>query len=92
VLVRSWPPLETGRASARVDDGEPFELRPLGGGLWGHPLRGERWTKGIHALEARVTDAEGAEGTHRIRFMVDPTGRYTPIPAVHPVVTGTAFC
>ena len=81
-----------GRASARIDEGEPFDPRPLGDGLWGHPLRGERLAKGVHTLEARVIDAEGTKGINNIRLMAYPTGRYTPVPMVHPVETGTAFC
>jgi hypothetical protein len=48
--------------------------------------------KGEHGLEAALTDAAGREGHHRIDFIVDPTGRHTPIPGVRPKVTGTAFC
>jgi 3',5'-cyclic-AMP phosphodiesterase len=36
--------------------------------------------------------ADGTEGSQRIEFMVDPTGRYTPVPEARPVVTSTAFC
>jgi hypothetical protein len=43
-------------------------------------------------LEVRAVDADGRRVSQRITFMVDPTGRYTAIPMVRPVVTETAFC
>jgi 3',5'-cyclic-AMP phosphodiesterase len=30
--------------------------------------------------------------TPEIKFVVDPTGRYTPVPMVRPVVRSTNFC
>ncbi len=33
-----------------------------------------------------------ANGEQIITFVVDPTGRYTAVPCVRPVVRGTAFC
>jgi hypothetical protein len=35
---------------------------------------------------------DGSEGPHEIDFILDPTGRYTVVPEVYPVVTSTAFC
>lgn len=39
-----------------------------------------------------VCDREDCRSLRSIRFMVDPTGRYTPVPRVDPLVESTAFC
>jgi Icc protein len=92
VCVRTWARETLTVAQGRVDDGEWFGLLPLAPGFWGYPLAGERLSKGEHDLEVQVVDANGRRGGHQINFMVDPTGRYTAIPMVRPVVIGTAFC
>jgi Icc protein len=92
LLTRVWSTLPVASAVARVDDGDWFDLEQSGEGYWGHPLNVDRLFKGEHAVEVRVVDAEGRAGDDRIEFMVDATGRYTPVPRVRPVVTETAFC
>jgi Icc protein len=92
IYVRTWPAEAVTSAQGRVDNEDWFDLLPLEPGVWGHTLAGDRLTKGEHTLEVRAVDAEGLRGGQCIGFMVDPTGRYTPIPMVRPVVTGTAFC
>ncbi len=92
LCARTWSAAAVTSAQGRVDDGDWFDLLPLAPGVWGRPLAGGELRKGEHALEVQAVDAEGRRGSQRIGFMVDPTGRYTAIPMVCPVVTGTAFC
>lgn len=92
VRVRTWSDAPVALAQGRVDEGDWFNLSLVSPNLWTHSLPGDRLAKGEHALEVLIVDANGRRGDQRIGFMVDPTGRYTAIPAVHPVVTGTAFC
>ena len=47
---------------------------------WSGPLPGERLAKGEHILEVVAVASDGTEGSQRIEFMVDPTGRYTAVP------------
>ena len=61
-------------------------------GHWQGQLSSNRLTKGEHSLEVVAVAADGIEGSQRIDFMVDPTGRYTPVPEVSPVVSSTRFC
>ena len=42
--------------------------------------------------EARIIDADNAEGTDWITFSCDLSGRYNPFPMVEPVVRETKFC
>lgn len=92
VSVRTWSAEPVTSTRVRVDDEDWFDLLPLAPGVWGHPLPGDRLTKGEHALEVQALDANGRRGGQQIVFMVDPTGRYTAVPMICPVVTGTAFC
>jgi predicted phosphodiesterase len=92
IRARAWSltPLRTGEA--RIDGGAWFVLSGSSSGFFSHPLESARLTKGEHALEVRVTDALGKTASQRIEFVADPTGRYTAVPVIHPVVTKTAFC
>ena len=92
IRARAWSlaPLRTGEA--RIDGGAWFVLSGSSPGFFFHPLESARLTKGEHALEVRVTDALGKTASQRIQFVADPTGRYTAVPVIHPVVTKTAFC
>lgn len=90
--VRIWSADTVVSAQGRVDDGDWFDFLPLSPGVWRHPLSGDRLSKGEHTLEAQVIDKAGRRGSQRIGFMFDATERYTAIPMVRPVVTGTAFC
>ncbi len=92
VSARTWSVAPVTSVRGRVDEGDWFELHPLPPNCWWHPLAGEKLTKGEHTLDVQAVDAEERQGGQRIGFMVDPTGRYTAIPMVRPVVTGTAFC
>jgi Icc protein len=92
ISVRTWSVASVASVRARVDESDWFELHPLPPNGWWHALPGEKLSKGEHSLEVGACDAEGRQAGQRIVFMVDPTGRYTAIPTVRPVVTGTAFC
>jgi hypothetical protein len=59
---------------------------------WSYPIPGDTLTKGEHTLEVRLTDANKVEGTDRITFACDLTGRYNPYPMVEPIVKETKFC
>jgi Icc protein len=66
-------------------------MQPDGERIWRAPLPGDRLTKGMHRLAVRVETVD-ASGEQEIEFAVDPTGRYTAVPMVRPVVTSTNFC
>jgi 3',5'-cyclic-AMP phosphodiesterase len=78
----------------RVDDGPwtTLEVDEEVGSWWSAPLDGDRLCKGGHTLEVEVCDEEDRRGLRSIRFVVDPTGRYTAITRVEPLVEQTAFC
>ena len=80
-----------GPVECQVDDRPWLTMADDGGGLWSVPLPGGL-SKGRHGLAVRATDAAGRAGGHAVRFAADPSGRFTPAPAVYPVVEGTQFC
>ena len=92
IRARAWSlaPLLVGEA--RIDGGAWFVLSISSPGFFSHPLEGAKLIKGEHSLEVRVTDALGKTASQQIEFVADPTGRYTAVPVIHPVVTKTAFC
>jgi hypothetical protein len=92
VVVRTWPASGVAAVRCRVDGGIWSALEPTGDGHWSGPLAGDRLAKGEHVLEVVAVSPDDAEGAQRLRFMVDPTGRYTAVPEARPVVTATAFC
>ncbi len=92
VRVRIWSASPVAEVRGRIDGGDWFLLGPREGGEWSGPVPGGELEKGEHALAIEATDREGGRGTHRGDFAVDPTGRYTAVPAVRPRVTSTAFC
>ncbi len=90
--VKVWSASGPATVRGRVDEGDWVALGPIGEGLRSCPLAGDRLSKGEHAFEAVAIDGDGLEGRHRITFAVDPTGRYTAVPAAHPRVARTDFC
>jgi len=92
VVVRAWSKRRATTARCRVAGAAWFDLEHVGGGEWSGPLAGDRLPKGEHDLEVEVVDEEGRRGGQAIRFVVDPTGRYTAVPRVHPAVDRTDFC
>jgi Icc protein len=92
VVVRAWPAPAIATIRCRVDAQPWIELIPRGDGHWTVPLDGTSLKKGEHILEVTAVTLDRAESYQRIGFMVDPTGRYTAVPEVRPVVTATSFC
>jgi predicted phosphodiesterase len=90
--VRAWSKTNFISATARIDDGEWKNLQDRGDLTWSFPIPGDTLAKGEHTLEVRLTDAENAEGSDRISFACDLSGRYNPYPMVEPVVRETKFC
>jgi 3',5'-cyclic-AMP phosphodiesterase len=92
VKVRIWPSQAIESVRYRIDEEAWDEMEPSGDGHWSGPLNGDRLSKGEHILEVSASSVDTTKGFQRIAFMVDPTGRYTPVPEVRPVVSSTAFC
>lgn len=92
IRTRIWSDEAVVDVRGRIDDGPWFPLAPSEASEWSAPLPGGELQKGEHtlAVEARVESGERNE--QRIGFMVDPSGRYTPVPEARPRVTQTAFC
>ncbi len=92
VRARIWSAEPLASVRGRWDDRDWLALRPEDGDAWSAPLPGQFLAKGEHIPEVVAADAAGREGGQRIEFMVDPTGRYTAVPGVRPVVSATQFC
>lgn len=94
IRVRTWSASGVKTVRSRVDDGPWVTLGvdEAVGSCWFAPLHGDRLGKGEHTLEVEVCDQDDCAGLRAIRFMVDPTGRYTAVPRVEPWVEETAFC
>ncbi len=92
VRVRVWSGAPVGAVELSLNGGTQVPMDPCGDGFWRAPLPGARLAKGTHRLAVRTEDATGAAGGHEIEFAVDPTGRYTAVPMVRPLVTSTTFC
>jgi Icc protein len=91
--VRGWSVEPIISAQARIDEGPWGDMRKASGEMsWTFPIPGDALAKGEHTLEVRLSDQNGDEGTDRITFASDLTGRYNPYPMVDPVVKGTKFC
>jgi 3',5'-cyclic-AMP phosphodiesterase len=90
--VRGWSTVAIASAQARIDEGPWSEMQKAGDMSWSFPIPGDTLAKGEHSLEVRLEDQSGEEGTDRITFACDLTGRYNPYPMVDPVVKGTKFC
>ncbi len=92
VRVRFWSMAALKSASFRIDDNPWSVLEPESPGFLSGPLPGDRLAKGEHTLDVTVKDDRELRRVQSIRFQVDPTGRYTAVPAVHPRVARTDFC
>ena len=90
--VRIWAISPVATVSGRIDGGEWFGFEPNAPDRWVAPLHGHQLSKGRHRFETRALDQEGIEAGRSIEFAVDPTGRYTAVPAAVPSVEETAFC
>lgn len=91
VRVRVWSRESVVVVGFQLDGGPWLRMEPTGDATWRGPLSGDRLAKGTHHLAVRAEAGDGT-GEQEIEFVVDPTGRYTAVPAVRPVVTGTNFC
>jgi 3',5'-cyclic-AMP phosphodiesterase len=92
IRVRTWSLAPLRVCEAQIDGDAWFVMSGTSAGFFAHTLESARLSKGEHTLEVRVTDALGKTASQRIEFVADPTGRYTAVPVIHPVVTKTAFC
>jgi 3',5'-cyclic-AMP phosphodiesterase len=92
VVVRVWSVPRVCVVRYSIDGGPWSGLELADDGHWRGRLPGDRLTKGAHSLEVVAVTADGTEGSQRIDFMVDPTGRYTAVPKVKPAVNATDFC
>ena len=91
--VRVWSKTAVVSVRGRIDSHDCGELKQtVGNDHWSGPLPGDRLSKGEHRFDVEVLGEDGCPGVQTIHFTVDPTGRYTAVPAVQPVVTQTAFC
>ena len=90
--VRAWSKSRVLEVRGRIDLDGWFPLHPNDAGTWEAPLPGDRLAKGEHAFEAEVVAEDGRRGGRTMSFLVDPTGRYTPVPTARPKVERTAFC
>ncbi len=94
VRVCTWPGSTVATVRGRVDGRTwiTLEVDELVGSCWSAPLHVDGLCKGEHTLEVEVCDDEDCRNIRSIRFLVDPTGRYTAVPRVEPWVAETAFC
>ena len=93
VNARVWSHSPVRAVHYRIDDGPWVGLEPSHDvGDWQGRLPTTKLAKGQHSLEVVAVAADGMEGSQRIDFMVDPTGRYTAVPQVSPMVDATEFC
>ncbi|CAN5534906.1 hypothetical protein BH20VER3_BH20VER3_07710 [soil metagenome] len=90
--IRGWSAHPIKSAQARIDEGEWNSLRTVGEMTWSFPIPGDTLSKGEHVLEVRLSDDQKVEGTDRITFVCDLSGRYNAYPMVEPVVKETKFC
>jgi hypothetical protein len=90
VRVQVWSAGRIETVACRVDDGQWQVMRQAGDRSWRAPLSASRLAKGLHRLAVRAEAKEAGES--EIEFAVDPTGRYTAVPMVRPVVFSTQFC
>jgi hypothetical protein len=92
IEARVWSKSGVDRVTASINGGDWFALEHVKADQWSATLPTDSLPKGTHRLEVKAVDAFGLEGRHSIEFAVDPTGRYTAVPRVLPMVEGTAFC
>lgn len=92
VRARIWSPEALTAVQGRIDEGPWRALEPLAHEEWSFAFDGNPLEKGSHRLEVHVTDTRHQTGGQVLEFAVDPTGRYTAVPAVRPQVSGTKFC
>jgi hypothetical protein len=90
--VRAWSNVPITSAEARIDDGTWAAMQKTGNMNWSFKIPGNTLAKGEHSLEVRLTDENNEQGTDRIIFACDLSGRYNAYPMVDPVVKETKHC
>ena len=90
--IRAWSKTNFISAKGRIDDGDWRYLQDRGDMEWTILIPGDTLAKGEHTLEVKMTNLDNEEGTDRITFACDLSGRYNPYPMVDPIVRGTKFC
>jgi hypothetical protein len=71
---------------------DPNDSRPTPKPFTDDTVIGDYEIKGAWRRGDEEDDADNAEGTDRITFAYDLSGRYNPYPTVEPVVRETKFC
>jgi hypothetical protein len=92
VRARVWAASPVEAVRCRINDGSWCPMEPDGAGTWHAPLPADRLAKGVHRLTVRAECSDGESRERGTEFAVDPTGRYTAVPMVRPLVTATNFC
>ncbi|QJW99865.1 metallophosphoesterase family protein [Frigoriglobus tundricola] len=92
VRSRVWSAAPVEAVGCRINNGPWCPMEPDGKGTWRAPLPADRLTKGVHRLTVRAESSDGESSERGTEFAVDPTGRYTAVPMVRPLVTATNFC
>lgn len=90
--ARAWSKGQITSAQFRIDADAWKDMRQTGELMWSFPIAGDTLSKGEHTAEVRLIDDEKLEGTDRIIFACDLSGRYNAYPLVEPVVKETKFC
>jgi predicted phosphodiesterase len=90
--ARGWSTVPITSAQARIDEASWSDMQQADELTWSFPIPGEDLDKGEHTLEVRLVDQNNDEGTDKITFACDLSGRYTAYPMVDPVVKGTKYC
>jgi 3',5'-cyclic-AMP phosphodiesterase len=90
--ARAWSKLKITSAQFRINEEAWKDMRKTGDMTWSFPIPGDALSKGEHTAEVRLIDEEKSEGTDRIVFACDLSGRYNAYPAVEPAVKETKFC
>jgi 3',5'-cyclic-AMP phosphodiesterase len=90
--VRAWSASPITSAQARIDNDDWKDMCAEGEMKWSFSIPGDTLSKGEHLLEVKLTDEQKVEGSDRITFVCDLSGRYNPYPMVEPVVKETKFC
>lgn len=92
VVTQIWSEQSVVEVTASIDQGPAFSLNALAQGQWSAAFDAKPLAKGIHQLTVSATDRCGIRSKQAVSFVVDPTGRYTPLPCVSPIVLETNFC
>lgn len=91
-VVRVWGRSPVIEMRGRIDADDWQLLKRVAISEWIRPLSPNSLPKGRHVLEVAAVDADGKRAQNAITFLIDPSGRYTPVPRAAPDVASTAFC